>query len=381
VSETIPDRDTQGVPDAPPTLSDLIQRAREIARDVLAPRANALDQGNDPPVEAVRMLANAGLLGLTTPVQFGGHGAPGAVVREYTETLASACGTTTFVQGQHLSACTLISGARNEDLKRRLLPEFASGRRIIGIAFAHVRRPGPPMLRVEETAEGYLFNGSAAWFTGWGVMTDVLIAGTLPDGRYLYAVAPLNRPGLSATPTMRLCAMNASGTVSLLCDNLLISKADQVKCITAEDMSATDAGAILGVTSQIFGVTRASISLVRELAEKRSNALLDRAADSAERELVAARAEVERWRDRTKEEGYKVNALAARARCIEMGVRAAHMAVTAGGGGANSRDHTAQRLFREAMFYTLTAQTRDVQTATLERLIASSETATRDEAG
>jgi alkylation response protein AidB-like acyl-CoA dehydrogenase len=87
------------------------------------------------------------------------------------------------------------------------------------------------------------------------------------------------------------------------------------------------------------------------------------------------RAEVDRWRDRVDARGYMENAFRIRAHCIEFGVRAAHAAVTAAGGGANSRDNNAQRLFREAMFYTLTAQTRDVQTATLERLRDSSEKA------
>lgn len=376
LSETIPDRDTRGPADGAPALAKLIEHARRICREVLVPCANALDQGDAPPVASVRMLADAGLLGLTTPVKYGGHGASGALVREYTELLAAACGTTTFVQGQHLSACMLIANSKNDALKQRALPDFASGRRIIGVAFAHVRRPGPPMLRVERTDGGFLFNGTAAWFTGWGVMTDVLIAGTLPDGRYLYAVVPLDKaPHLTATPPMRLCAMNASGTVSLLCKDLFAPASQEVRCITPEEMSGSDAGAILGVAPQIFGVTRAAIDLLGDLGVTRRSDEIAAAARAAETELAAARAEVETWRELMDHPEYKEHALAARAWCIEMGVRVAHMAVAAVGGAANNRDHTAQRLFREAMFYTLTAQTRDVRNATLSRLQNAAETA------
>ena len=42
--------------------------------------------------------------------------------------------------------------------------------------------------------------------------------------------------------------------------------------------------------------------------------------------------------------------------------------MTAGGGPANGLDHPAQRLLREAMVYTLVAQTRDLRVATLDRL-------------
>ena len=57
-----------------------------------------------------------------------------------------------------------------------------------------------------------------------------------------------------------------------------------------------------------------------------------------------------------------------RAWCIEAAVRAAHAAVTASSGAANTLTHPAQRLLREAMFYTIQAQTQEVMDATLARL-------------
>src|SRR5579862_6857614 len=54
----------------------LLEAAREIADTVLRPRANATDRAGTPPIENIRLLAEAGLLGLTTPTLYGGHGAP-----------------------------------------------------------------------------------------------------------------------------------------------------------------------------------------------------------------------------------------------------------------------------------------------------------------
>jgi alkylation response protein AidB-like acyl-CoA dehydrogenase len=353
-------------------LDELLARAREIVRDVLAPRALATDQSDDVPADNVRQLAEAGLLGLSTPRMYGGHGAPGSVLRAHTEILAAACGTTTFVQGQHLSACALIAGGDNEALKQSVLPLFASGQRICGVAFSHLRRPGPPVLRAEPDGDGFVFDGSAPWFTGWGVMTDVVLGGTLPDGRFVYAVAPLAGSSVEATPPMRLCAMNASGTVILTIRGLRVPANSVMKTITREQMAANDLGAILGVTPQIFGVSRASMDLLRSLSEMRKSETMRQTLDALEAEMAWLRHEVDCWRDQTATDGYKENALRIRSHCIEFGVRAAHAAVAATGGGANSRDNHAQRLFREAMFYTLTAQTRDVQTATLEHLAESS---------
>lgn len=358
-------------------FEELLGRAREIARDILAPGALETDRSDQVPVDNVRALARAELLGLSTPREYGGQGAPGSVLRAYTEILAAACGTTTFVQGQHLSACALIAGGENEALKRAALPGFASGERICGVAFSHLRRPGPPVLRATPDGDGFEFDGSAPWFTGWGLMTDVVLGGTLPDGRFLYAVAPLDQPSIEATPPMRLCAMNASGTVILAIRTLRVSAARVLKTITREQMAANDLGAILGVIPQIFGVSRASMELLGSLAEMRDSEPMRGTLTALEEEMAWLRQEADCWRDRAEAEGYRENALRIRSHCIEFGVRAAHAAVAATGGGANSRDNQAQRLFREAMFYTLTAQTRDVQTATLERLADSSRRARR----
>ena len=65
-------------------------------------------------------------------------------------------------------------------------------------------------------------------------------------------------------------------------------------------------------------------------------------------------------------------ALDVRAWCIDLGVRAAHAAVIASGGRANLLADPAQRLLREAMLYTLTAQTPGLRAASLRRLAGRS---------
>ena len=83
----------RGRDEAAARCAALLERAREIAAQVLGPRASATDQGGEPPYDNIRRLAAAGLLGLTVPREHGGHGAPGPVVRAFTEVLAAACGT------------------------------------------------------------------------------------------------------------------------------------------------------------------------------------------------------------------------------------------------------------------------------------------------
>jgi alkylation response protein AidB-like acyl-CoA dehydrogenase len=122
------------------------------------------------------------------------------------------------------------------------------------------------------------------------------------------------------------------------------------------------------LTSLSLGVATAAARLIRESAAPRADGSLSDAAAALEQEIAAARALVDAWADQTSDPDYATHAVRVRARCIELGVRAAHTAAAAAGGSANLMDHPAQRLLREAMLYTLVAQSRPLQAATLDRL-------------
>lgn len=344
----------------------LVERAHAIASQFLTPRATRADQATAPPVDQIRHLAEAGLLGLTTPPEYGGRGAPPHVVRDCLAAVAAGCGVTAFVYFQHLVGCRHLAGGANGPLKERLLPALAGGRRFCSLAFSHLRRPGPPTLCARAAAAAWVFDGTAPWMTGWGLADEVLLAGVLPDGRSAWVVAPLvESEALRASLPMRLCAMNASATVTLSCRGLRIGAERQVKTMTPAELAGDTAGAILFFTALSLGVARAAVELLRA---GDPDGPVAAAAIALDRELAAARAAVDRWDDPATPVSQRGDVAGLRAWCIDLGVRAAHAAVAGSGGAANRLDHPAQRLFREAMVYTLVAQTRDLRVATLDRL-------------
>jgi alkylation response protein AidB-like acyl-CoA dehydrogenase len=350
-------------------IQRLLERARDIAERVLAPRATEVDQSDRLPTENLRCLAEAGLLGLATPTRYGGAGSPPGVVREFLAILASACGVTTFVQMQHVLGCFILAHGENEPLKEWLLPLLASGERFLSVGYSHLRRPGPPMVRAAIDGDQFVFNGNVPWMTGWGIAGEVVLGGTLPDGRLLYVAAPvLESDQLRASPPMRLCAATASATVSLACRDLRVPRDRHIQTITLGQMAARDSPAAFMLTSLSLGVATAAARLIRESAAPRADGSLSDAAAALEQEIAAARALVDAWADQTSDPDYATHAVRVRARCIELGVRAAHTAAAAAGGSANLMDHPAQRLLREAMLYTLVAQSRPLQAATLDRL-------------
>ncbi|MDO8472332.1 MAG: acyl-CoA dehydrogenase family protein, partial [Dehalococcoidia bacterium] len=108
----------------------VLQLAREIARDKLAPRAAEIDQNLGFPTEGLRHLAQAGLMGLVVPPPFGGAGADTASFVGVTEEIARACANTALVYVTHLTACMGILAGGKDGVKKTLLPALARGKKL-----------------------------------------------------------------------------------------------------------------------------------------------------------------------------------------------------------------------------------------------------------
>lgn len=364
---------------------ELLEAVRRVAETVLGPNAQDTDRGTGPNLENFRALAEAGVFGMALPRAYGGRDVAGSVQREITETLASYCGVTTFTQAQHHGPSRMIANSPNEELKRHLLPDLAAGRRFCAVSFAHLRRPGPPVLSAEPVSGGYRLTGTAPWVTGWGLMNQVVFGATLPDGRFLYVWSPGRHEDfpelfadatpsdgdwgtLTASAPLPLCAMNASATCELTLNGWFIPQAHLLNESGRETMRRNDRNGVLGATVMPLGCGKASVRLLCETAEKRGLPAVHRAAASFQAEWNALRQSLRDYDGRTGEPDFFENAVRLRAWCIEFGVRAAHAAVAACSGSANNLHHPAQRLYREAMFYTIQAQTQEVMDTTLSRL-------------
>lgn len=363
----------------------IVEAARHLGETVLGPNAQESDQMDGPNPVNFRALAEAGLLGLALPKAVGGLDASGATQRDVAEIFASYCGVTTFTQAQHHGPSRMILGSDNEHLKQTVLPLLARGEMLCAVSFAHLRRPGPPVLRAEPVANGYRLNGTTPWVTGWGIMNQVVFGATLPDERFVYVWVPGDRSlfpdlfadngpedgqwgELRASAPLALCALNASATVELTCDNLFVPQQHRLSESDRETMRRNDRNGVLGATAMPLGCAAGSVRLLCATAEKRGIPAAIRAAESFAREWQETRDEVHAWSDKSGEPGFFEYAVRLRARVIELGIRAAMAAVAANSGSANYRSHPAQRLYREAMFYALQAQTMEVMDSTLALL-------------
>jgi alkylation response protein AidB-like acyl-CoA dehydrogenase len=262
----------------------------------------------------------------------------------------------------------MIAKGTNDRLKERILPHTHNGDRLIGIGFSQLRRPGPAVLRAEYEEGGFTIDGHIPWITGFGFFGEVLIGAQLPDGRAVFGLIPFQpEEGISYSKPMKLAAMEAAQTVTADLTGWFLPAHDVVDIKPAGWIMRND---MINITLQGFfaiGCARAGIDVVREQGIRRDKTFISEAADALEREVHQCRERLQAAQamgEETTEEKLQLRAWA-----IDLAGRCAHAAVTASGGAANSRDHSAQRILREALVFTVSAQTEPIQKATLERFV------------
>ncbi|MDQ2725774.1 MAG: acyl-CoA dehydrogenase family protein, partial [Actinomycetota bacterium] len=143
-----------------------VAAARTLAEKVLFPAAMAIERSTVVPLSYLDALAEAGLYGLYGPPDAGGLDADQRSAARVVEALGGASLTTAFIWIQHHSTVRALRSAR-PGLRDAWMAPLCRGTVRSGIAFAALRRPGPPAMVAEPVADGWLLTGDAPWVTGW----------------------------------------------------------------------------------------------------------------------------------------------------------------------------------------------------------------------
>ncbi|MEV8123799.1 acyl-CoA dehydrogenase family protein [Streptomyces sp. NPDC085944] len=348
------------------TPHPLTGQARRLAEVLLAPHAQRVDR-TTVPVSHIDALRASGLLGTSAPAAYGGAGAPDAVAREIQEILAGACCATWFVQTQHHAPVRLL--ARSEEPARdSLLRPLATGELLSGVAYAHVRAYPRVLVRATPQRRGWCFDGAVPWYTGWGLNDVMLLAGISDDAEVVFAFADArDRPGLEASPPMRLAALSASRTVSLKLRGLWLSDESVVLRVPQEAWARHDASRGANTSPAVFGVAYAALRLLEQSPDAESTSRTLRARLDEVRRRAYALDEHLEPEERVPER------LELRTRAYHLMRTATTAAVVAGGGRAMDLDRPAQRLAREGLFLLIQGQTAQARSAHLTSLAAAVE--------
>lgn len=189
------------------SLEKVLDRTTEVARDVTAPAAEAVDRKARWPAESLHALQAAGLGGLVVPEDAGGLGYGLGALASVSEVIARECASTALCFGMHCVASAVIAAKATGAQRLRYLEPIAAGEHLSTLTLSE---PGTgvhfwlPQTQLRRSDDGYVVTGSKTFVTNGGhadsyVVSTVAADGEAPIGEFSCVVVEGDAPGLDWT--------------------------------------------------------------------------------------------------------------------------------------------------------------------------------------
>jgi alkylation response protein AidB-like acyl-CoA dehydrogenase len=196
--------------------------ARTLARERIAPLAAEVDEAELYPAESLRLLGQAGLMGLYVPEAYGGAGLGALAFCLAVEEIAWACASTAVVYlVQYAAGYPLVSHG-TEAQKRKYLPRLAAGEITTALSISEPGA-GSDAASMTTTAvrkgDRYVLNGTKMWVTNGSQAGVITLFATVERGRghkgvTAFLVEP-TFPGFALGKLERKMGIRGSPTVAL----------------------------------------------------------------------------------------------------------------------------------------------------------------------
>ncbi|BAY52849.1 acyl-CoA dehydrogenase family protein [Thermostichus vulcanus NIES-2134] len=344
---------------AQPLLKDI----QTYLTGVVAPIANRIDQQSSLLSESLQTLGNLGIFRLGVPKAVGGLACDRRTLWHLSLQLAQTSGALAFLVAQHQSALGIILEHPEGSVAQAYLADLMKGQVLVGISFSHLRC-NPVALQAQPTSGGYLLRGTLPWLSGFQHMRMFVAAAPLPDQRILFALMPfINAQQASGgilhlSLPLPLATVPSTQTVQAELVDWFVPPADVVGIAGADWLAVRDRQQLLRGSAAPMGCARASLQILAESVDAKDlyHPLSDRwhrLYDQIQREL---------------EEVNPPYHAQLRAAAIHLAVQAAQAALITTGGSALMLSHTVQRLYREAMLYTVSGLNGPLRHALMEDL-------------
>lgn len=319
-----------------------VERAQEIADEVLFPSASTVDAEGVIPRSHFDLLAAEGFYGLAAPVEHGGPDLTFGERARVFEALASGCLTTAFTWAQHHGVVRGLATTDRPELRERHLADAVRGKLRGGISFAGAL-PQPPLLHATPVDDGYRLDGEAPFVTGWGLVDVLRLSARHGEQVVDGLVDAVPAAGIRVEP-LTLVAAQASCTARLVFEGFHLPAERVLGTSPRREVLAAQAGGVRLNGAMPLGLTRRCTRLMAEAGRPEAATRLEAERDAVRERLDAAFAA-----------GADIHP--ARAEAAELALRAAGSAVTATGSSSLLTGAHGQRLAREATF-TLVAASR-----------------------
>ncbi|MCK0138369.1 isovaleryl-CoA dehydrogenase [Aliiroseovarius sp. F47248L] len=209
-------------------VNALREMVHRFSQDRIKPIAAEVDQKNEFPNELWREFGELGLLGVTTPEEYGGAGMSYLAHVVIVEEIARASASVSLSYGAHSNLCVnQIRRNATEEQKQKYLPRLISGEHVGALAMSEAGAGSDVVsmkLRAEKRNGYYVLNGTKFWITnGPDADTLVVYAKTDPDAGpkgITTFIVEKNMKGFSTSPHFDKLGMRGSNTAELIFEDV-----------------------------------------------------------------------------------------------------------------------------------------------------------------
>ena len=383
---TVVERPTDGLND---TQRQIVDLAREFAREHIAPHAAEWDRTRAFPRPVIDELGRLGFLGMTVPERYEGMGIDTVTYLLALEEIAAAdASIAVSISIQNAIPATMLVRHGTPAQQERWLKPLARGELLVGFALSEPDAGSDPAgMRAQAVRDGagWVLNGMKAWATNGGTadLMMVMVRTDLPDDRrgakgISTFIVPTSTPGYRAGAPEDKMGLRASNTTTVALEDLRLP----ADALLGEEgmgfvysMEGLDAGR-LGIATQAVGIARRALELaVAYCAERRQfdqplrefQGVQFKLADMATR-VAAARALTQSAAAR-RDRGEDVRQAASMAKLFasETAMWVTTQAVQLFGGYGYMRDFPVEKLFRDAKVTEIYEGTSEVQRIVIAR--------------
>jgi alkylation response protein AidB-like acyl-CoA dehydrogenase len=216
-------------PSVPLTGTDLelVALTRDVVRRAVQPRADAIAESHEFPWDIYRVFADAGLIGLPVPREYGGVGASVLLQCVLAEEVAKACSiSASLIAGPSLASYPIVL-AGTEEQKEKYLPRLATGELQAAFALTEPEAGSDNAAmktRAVRDGDSYVLNGQKCFITRGNISgLLVVFAKTDPAAPKLSGVSAFlvdqdvanGTPGIRVDRLERKMGQEASPTAAL----------------------------------------------------------------------------------------------------------------------------------------------------------------------
>ena len=253
--------------------------ARDFAEKELVPIAEQVDETREPPLAAVKKLAELGFMGMMVPEEHGGAGLDDISYVLAMEEISRGCASTGVIMDVNNSlVCEPLRMYANDEQKERVLAPLARGERLGAYCLTESEAGSDAAnakMRAVADGDDYILNGTKIFVTNGGfAKTFIVFASTDPEKKARGITAFIvedDRPGVRRGTREKTLGIRGSTTYEIIFEDARVPKGNVLGEVGRGfkiAMEALDSGRI-GIAAQAVGIARAAVGRALEYSKTR----------------------------------------------------------------------------------------------------------------